>query len=90
MHACRAQTCRDADTKKNCCFSRSSLPYSVASLGYSTALMSSAFRLSSTAYMNRAIHQYLPTRATMLAQALPAVWQTIPTASGSIKSQIKV
>ena len=42
-------TCREAETKKNCCFRRSSFPYSVASLGYSTALMSSAFRLSSTA-----------------------------------------
>lgn len=42
-------TWREADTKKNCCFRRSSFPYSVASLGYSTALMSSAFRLCSTA-----------------------------------------
>ena len=42
-------TWMEAETKKNCCLRRSSLPYSVASLGYSTALMSSAFRLCSTA-----------------------------------------
>lgn len=35
-------TCTDAQTKKYCCFSRSSLPSGVESLGYSTALMASA------------------------------------------------
>ncbi len=43
----------EAETKKNCCLRRSSLPYSVASLGYSTALMSSALRFSSTACARR-------------------------------------
>ena len=46
---CSLRTWMEADTKKNCCFSLSSFPYSVASLGYSTALMSSALRLSSKA-----------------------------------------
>ena len=46
---CSLCTWMDAETKKNCCFSLSSFPYSVASLGYSTALISSALRLSSTA-----------------------------------------
>ena len=47
----------EADTKKNCCLRRSSLPYSVASLGYSTELMSSALRFSSTACTNTQFHQ---------------------------------
>lgn len=42
-------TCSDADTKKYCCLSLSSLPSGVLSLGYSTALMAAARSRSAVA-----------------------------------------
>ena len=46
-------SCRAADTKKYCCFRRSSLPSSVASLGYRTAVISAADRADATASTKR-------------------------------------
>ena len=46
-------SCRDADTKKYCCFRRSNLPSSVASLGYRTAEISAALRAAAAASSKR-------------------------------------